>query len=471
MNLPLRLAALAVAVSPVLAQESYWIANRASSDIMQISPWGSVMQRIAMPTTLRSAHVAPDGKVWVVRFIQSSFDIVDPVTAAITSVPYSMGNPFKIAFDAQGHGWVSGGTGVQEFDAAGNSVATYALSAAAPLGITVDSAGNKWIAHRTTPASVSRIDALGQITNFPLPGVTTQPTDLIADFRGLFNASHIWIVGDGAAQLVEIDDQGTLLNNYPLPITSVGSVVFDKTGDIWVGSFGATGSLLQLDRTNGSILNTYAFPPSVNGLAVDSLGRLLATARVTFSGVGPPCEVRRIDPATGTMEISTVLESGGFPAAGTQSAVSTPFQHSLVVDPLGDMDSDGEPNYSEIQGSTSPTDPWSNSVFSVSTSGTSMIGSTPSFDIRTAATSFWLLTFSWALVPSGTGITLPGFGGEMLLDPVLGLGVTVSGLGPTSLGLTIPNDPSYQGFEIFTQGFVAAGPTLQFTNVSGLKFW
>ena len=59
----------------------------------------------------------------------------------------------------------------------------------------------------------------------------------------------------------------------------------------------------------------------------------------------------------------------------------------------------------------------------------------------------------------------------MLLHPVLGLGVTVSGVGTGTLSLAIPNDPSYQGQEWFTQGFVAGGSGVQFTNVSGVKFW
>src|SRR5688572_33354787 len=90
---------------PALAQESFWIANRASSDIMRVSSWGSVLERVPTPTTLRSSTTAPDGKVWIVRFIQATFDIYDPATATMTPVPLPSGSAYQIAFDAAGHGW------------------------------------------------------------------------------------------------------------------------------------------------------------------------------------------------------------------------------------------------------------------------------------------------------------------------------------------------------------------------------
>lgn len=460
------LATLAVAV-PTAAQESYWLANRASNDILRISEFGTVLGRTALGTALRSAHVAPDGKVWVVRFIQPTFDIVDPASGTITPIASTLGSPYEIAFDAQGHGWVSGGTGVQEFDAAGVLLQSFPLAQAAPLGITIDATGNKWIAHRTTPASVTRIDGAGVVTNFPLPGVTTQPTKLIADFRGLGQPSHVWVVGDGAAQLVELDTQGTLLHVYPLPASSVGSVVFDKTGDIWVGSFG-NGTLLRIAADTGAVLATYTIPPNILGLAVDSLGRILATARITFSGVGPPTEVRRIDPATGVIEVPTVLQFGAFSAIGTQSAVSTPFQYSLVVAPFGDLDGDGEVNFAEVQNGTSPIDAAAGSLFRVATLGRTAIGSTPAFDVLAPAGAFWGLGFATALLPVPASV--PGLAGSLVLDvtTLLSLG---SGIGPTSLPIAIPNALALQGYQLVAQGLALSGAALQLRNATGLLVW
>ncbi len=450
---------------PALAQESFWIANRASSDIMRVSSWGSVLERVPTPTTLRSCTTAPDGKVWIVRFIQATFDIYDPATGTFTPVQSPGGSPFQIAFDAAGTAWVSNGaSAVHTFDPAGNFLLTYTLTATAGLGITVDADGNKWIAHRATPASVSKIDTAGVVTNYVIPGASMQPTAIVADFRGLLTSSHMWVVGDGTAQLAEIDVSGTTLNVYSLPTSSVGSLTFDRNGDIWCGSFG-NGTLLQVDETNGNILNTYSSTPNILGLAMDSQGRLLASIRVTFSGVGPPCEVRRIDPATGGLEMPTVLTLGGFGALGTQAAISTPWQYSLVVDPLGDLDGDGEGNWTEIQGGTSPIDASANSSFRVESFGVTQNGSTPSFGVN--STLLWVVGFSLALIPP---TPVPGFGGTLSLD-LTTLVATASGLGNTSLPIALPADPALIGFEFFAQGVSFNGVGFDFRNVTGIKVW
>jgi streptogramin lyase len=474
MTRALSLGLFAALAAPALAQDSYWIANRASMDLMEVTAWGSVVQRVPMGTALRSAHRAPDGKIWVVRFIQATFDIFDPATGLITNVSSTLGSPYDIAFDNQGNAWVSGGTGVQQFSANGTFIQSFPLTQAAPLGITIDANDNKWIAHRTAPGSVTRIDSAGTVTNYSISPGTTQAVRPVADFRGLGNASHIWLTGDPAAggvgELVELDELGAVVGVYPMPNSSLGGIgpVFDLNGDIWVGSFG-NGSLFQVDETTGLVLNTYTLSPSINGLGLDHFGRIWATARITFSGVGPPCEVRRVDPATGTFETTAILEVAGANAAGTQSALSTMWQYSMVVAPLGDLDGDGVPNLFEIQGGTSPTDPCSNNLVSVNTTGVTFLGGAASIDVAAGVGTFWLLAFADGRLAAGSGITLPGFGCEMLLNPANATGGTVSGLGPASLGLTIPSLPVYQGYELFIQGFAAAPGQLAFTNLTGLK--
>ena len=455
-------------LAPLAAQESYWVANRASLDIMEVSPWGSVVQRVATPTTLRSAHVAPDGKVWIVRFGATVLDIFDPATATFTPVTSLGGAPFQIAFDAQGTAWVSGGTAVQNFSSGGVHIQTYAMPVAAPLGITIDGQGNKWIAQRTTPASVTRIDPTGTITNFPITGATMLPTGVIADFRGVGQPSRIWVTGDSAPQLAELDANGNTLNVYTYTQLGAngGGTVFDKAGDIWVSSF-SNGALLQIDPTNGTVRNAYSFPPSINGLTVDSLGRLVATARVTFSGVGPPCELRRINPANGQLEVPTFLQFGTFSSTGTQSPASTPFQYATVVAPLGDMDGDGEQNLAEILNNTSPIDAGSNSEFRVESFGITSIGSNADFGVQASASTLWVLVFATA---RGTPLTIPGLSGQLRLDPATLL-FNVSGFASSTLGIGIPATPSLRGFELLVQGVVASGANPGFRNVSGMKLW
>ncbi|HEX5052510.1 MAG TPA: hypothetical protein VFZ65_12105 [Planctomycetota bacterium] len=465
MSLPRFVLAALFGCVPVFAQESFWIANRASSDLMRVSSFGKVLERVAMPTTLRSAHTAPDGKVWVVRFIQGTFDIYDPATGSITPVTSQNGSPFQIAFDAQGHAWITGGTGVQEFDAAGNFVQSIVLPVTAPLGITIDADGNKWIAHRTTPASVSRIDSGGVVTNFPFVGTTTMlPVTTVADFRGLLTSSHIWVIGDSSGDLVELDAAGNTLHIYPSGVTSLSGLTFDLGGNIWVCS--SAGALIHIDASTGNVINNFSLPLGALALATDSEGRVLATTRVTFSGVGPPCEVRRIDPATGAIEVPGYLQYSGFNGSGTQSAISTPFQYSLVVNPFGDLDGDGEVNYVEITGGTSPIDAVSTSTFRVETFGNTGIGNAATVAVQASPVTLWVLGYSLGLIPP---TPVPGFNGNLVIDPTQ-LVTTTFGVGNGSASIAIANDPMLVGFEFFVQGVTVAA-TLDFKNVSGVTIW
>ncbi len=455
---------LAAGVTPLFAQSSYWIANRTSNDIMRVSEWGSVLERVATPTSLRGCTTAPDGKVWVVRFIQTTFDIYDPVAATFTPIALPSGSAYAIAFDAAGHGWVTNGaSAVHEYDANGTFLATYAMPFGASLGITVDANGNKWVAHRVAPASVSRIDTLGTVTNFPIAGGgALLPIGPVADFRGLGQASHLWVTGDSANLLAESDTAtGATLNVYPVPTTSTAyPPTFDAAGRIWVSSFG-NGTVVQLDQANGQVLQTLTLPPNNIGITTDNLGRIRMTARVT----GAPCEVRRVNAATGAVEIPTKLVSGTFSAAGTQWALSTQFQYALVVAPLGDLDNDGEANFTEIQNGTSPIDAASNSQFTVESFGISQNGQTASFEVR--STALWVLGYALARI---SPTPVPGFGGQLQLD-LTTLVSTSAGVGNASLPFAIPANPALVDFEFFVQGVTFNGTGFDFENVSGMKIW
>jgi streptogramin lyase len=412
----LTLLAFSLLTAPALAQSSYWIANRASSDIMRVSEWGSVLERVATPTTLRGCTTAPDGKVWVVRFGAATFDIYDPATATFTPVLLPSGSAYAITFDAAGHGWVTNaGTAVHEYDAAGTFVASYALTAGAALGITVDASGNKWIAHRASPASVSRIDPSGTVTNFPIVGAPAAllPTGLIADYRGLLTASHIWVTGDSSATLCELDATGATLAVYPgMPTSTAYPPTFDLAGRIWVSSFG-NGTVVQIDQATGLVLQTLTFAPNNISVTTDNLGRIRLTSRVTFSGVGPPCEVRRVNATTGALEIPTKLQLGAFSAAGTQWQLNhAEFQYCLVVNPLGDLDGDGDANFTEVTNGTSPIDARSNSLFSVESYGVTVNGGTPTFEVK--STALWIVAF--ALSTHSTDAR-SGFGGVLQVNP------------------------------------------------------
>lgn len=470
MNKTQILAAALLTGLPLLAQGNYWVANRASADIMRVSEWGAVLERVATPTTLRSCTVAPDGKVWIVRFGAPTIDIYDPATASFTTAVSPLGSPYMIAFDAAGTAWVpNGASALHQFDAAGVFLQTIALPFGSTLGITLDGLGNKWVAHRVAPASVTRVDAGGLVTNFPIAGATTLlPIGPVADYRGIGQPSHIWVTGDSANQLAEIDGAtGATLNLYSLPTTSTAyPPTFDKNGRIWVSSF-SNGTIAQIDQTNGSVLLSTILTPSNGAITTDNFGRIRTSSRVTFSGVGPPCQIRRLDPLTGVLEIPTPLLFGAFSATGTQSQLSTQFQHCLVVNPVGDLDGDLDANVSEILNGTSPTDPTSNSNFRVESFGVTLNGSTASFEVIANPTTLWIVGFAGALIAP---TPIPGFGGTLRLD-LSTLVLTSAGVGNTSLPIAIPPNPALAGFEFFCQGVTFNGVSFDFQNVSGMKVW
>ncbi|MFT7535460.1 MAG: streptogramin lyase [Hyphomicrobiaceae bacterium] len=474
-SLVIALSLAATTLPSLAAQDSYWIAHRNSNDVMEVSAWGTVLRRIPTGAGMRSAHQAPDGKIWFVRFSTNFVDILDPATNVITPIP-TAGTPYDLAFDAAGHAWVVvGNSSVVELDAAGSVVQTLTGVGIALRGMTIDSLGNKWFADYaafTTPQipSLSRIDGItGAISTVPLPGVTVRPVRPVADYRGLSQPSHIWVTGDATqsqGQLIELDPSGAVINIYLLPTAQVGGTgpVVDNSGSIWTGDF-LTGNVYKTDPTNG-ITTTYSHPPRSNGLAVDSVGRIWSTARVSlFSGVGAPCEVNRINPTTGALELPTVLELGGNGAYGSQTAIATAHHYSLVVAPFGDIDGDGDVNWAEVQAGTSPTDASSDSVFSMYTAGTTAIGNTPTVEITSSA--LWIVGYADGVIPP---TPVPGFSGNLLINPGL-LITTATGMGSSSTPLAIPNSPALQGFEVFLQGVILAGGVIEFRNLSGLRIW
>jgi streptogramin lyase len=449
-----------------LAQETYWVANRFSNNLHGFTPWGSIQTVAPTTTNLRRVVQAPDGKLWIVRFIQSTVDIFDANGNPITSVVNATGNVYDIAFDRFGHAWVSGGSSVHEYDANGTPVAAYPLAALAPLGISVDMDGNKWIAHRISPGSISRIDALtGAVTNHLLPASPMLPTLAYSDYRGLGSSSHIWVIGDSSGNVAEFDSTGTALNLFSSTLSSISSLTQDpQTSDLFIGSF-SNGAIARM-TTAGVVSSTFTNSPNVLGLTFDSFGRLLVTTRVSFSGP-QPCEVRRYDILTTPPTLEVVSTVG----LGTQSASTTRRDFALVVDPAGDADSDGDLNYAEILAGTSPWDAQSNAFTSLNTIGATASGSTFYIDIKAPSTAMTFIAVSAGT--TSPGLTAPGVNGLFLLDlatlvlnPSNGSPIFFTTAGPTQLPVTIP--PAVGGAAVTIQGLTLEPSFNQFTNVSGV---
>ncbi|HLU39559.1 MAG TPA: hypothetical protein VK081_09245 [Planctomycetota bacterium] len=445
------------------AQETYFVAARTARTISEVSSCGTVINTIPMTTDLRSCHVAPDGKIWVVRFIQSQFDILNPDGSVFATVTFSLGSPYDIAFDAAGHAWVSGGSGVEEFDANGNSLGAIPLATASPLGITVDSDGNKWIAHRISPpGAVTKIDALTrQPTTFPLTNSQVQPTRIVADFRGTGVPSHVWVVGDGTSgELIEVDSTGTQVASHVVAAGGqFGSVIADidrtlgTVRNIWVGDF-RSGRVHQVDAASGTTVNTYIVSTDVLGLAIDGFGNLWATTRTTP-------QVVRIDPVNGTLEVAADV------GAGVQAALSTRYHHATVVDPHGDLDGDGVSNLLEVVSGVSPFDSCSQLHASLSIDGPTSLGSTPVLNVTGASSNVTAVAFS---LGRGPAVSVPGIGCAFRMDMNTLVPSSVIVPGAATVPFPIPNNPRLVGLGLHMQGL--AGPaSFTFTNVVCVKIY
>lgn len=447
------------------AQETYWVPNRFSNDVHEVTAFGKVVRNVVLASPVRGVHQAPDGMLWVVHF-SGPITRYDPIANTQSAVATSLGSAYELAFDAQGHAWVSGGTGVEEFDASGTSLQTYPLTASAPLGITVDASGNKWIAHRAgPPGSLSRIDAVtGQVSNHPLPASSLiLPTKVYADYRGILQPSHVWVVGDnrGAAELVEFDSAGTWLNTYIIAAGSsvgLGSIAEDLAGNLYVGAF-SSGTVYQIDRNTGVILQQFPNPPSTTGLACDGFGALWATTRLGNATTSPASEMHRLDSATGAIES---LATVGIAASW---AMSTRFQHALVVDQIGDLDGDGAANITELLAGDSYNDACSFNGLTVASRGVTATGNTARLDFGAAT---FVYAYSFGLLASG--LPFPGFRCALQLDPVT---MFVAGVvvGPGSVSLPIPANPALVGKELYTQAAGIGAGGSGFTNVSGVRIW
>jgi streptogramin lyase len=464
----LPLAAFAALGSLGIAQETYWVASGANA--LEIATCGGVVRTAAIGASARSVHVAPDGKIWCVT---SPIRILNADGSAFGMAAFSLGSPFQLAFDRNGHAWVSGGTGVEEYDANGVSQGTVPLTATAPLGICVDADGNKWIAHRAgPPGSVSRIDGTTRaVSNHPMAvGSLILPTRVMADFRGPGASSHIWVVGDnrGAGELIELDAAGTVLNTYVINAGgNLGSLAADidptslRVRNVYVGDF-RNGNIHQVDPATGLVTNLWSAPPNVLGLNFDGFGKLWASVREVSTATPPtPPQLVRLEASTGAHEVDYVAPST------LASPMSTRWEHVTVVDPLGDLDGDGAGNLGEVLSGSSPFDACSKPTTSLRVDGSTRLGGTVTLSAAATAGNTTGVVFALGTMTPGFG--LPGVGCSFRLDFATLFPVTLSIPANGSRSLTIPMDPTLPGVTLRMQGLTL--PALPaFTNVNCILF-
>jgi len=453
-----------------------WFAARQGRSLTKVSAHGEVLKVVDLSFNgfdLSRVCRGPNGTLWVINFITPTLTLTDRDGGNIQNINLSaFGSPTDIVFDKGGIAWMTfNGAGIVGRFAPNGVLLNTIPTPGAPLGITIDNQGSVWVGHRVTaPSRITKIDPTTFATtiyNFPA-GTRTLGGNVLADSPGITGNSRIWSCGDSGNEIVTFDNQGTVLNTLAVGTVAtagVNALTLDGKGNIWALHFRTgtnKGEVYGIDRNNYTILQTISDGPEPINVFTDSFGRPWFANRISFSGP-QPSEARRID-RTGTnlFEVNAQIGIGAYNPSDPNG-----FHRAFVIDPLGDFDGDGTANIIEIQSGTSPYDPQSTPLASILTRGYSGIGGTVQIELKGSLTVTCAIAFADTGIP---GLSVPPFAGKLRLDPVTLYPLTITGVIPGTLPITIPNSTNLQGRVLRMQGLALLGqPT--FTNDTGLAIF
>ncbi len=441
-------------------EDAYWIANRFTNDVQKLSACGELLLSANLGASLRAAYVAPDGKVWVLKFITTSFLIIDANGKNPTTINADKGAyPEDLAFAKNGDALIvvtgRGNTpmGIQRYDKDGKFLSFYDVSGGNPLAITLDQAGDAWVAHRVGPPTmISRVNlTTGKRDDFKAPTTSlTLGGNITADFRGLGQKSDLWVTGDSAPELIQFGNDGSVKKVHVLSSsdTAYGSLAVDANNNLWVTAY-SNNKVIHFDTKNATVLKTLPVTGAI-GVAMDGRGKVLVTSRLANAAT-PPSELLRFNPKSYVLEQKTKI--GG----GPSRPASSNFQNSLVVDPFGDADKDSSINFAEVTSGTSAFDPQSYPAVDLRVEGSNQIGNALAVEIRGSANSKAVLGF--AAKRLATPLGSPAWKGSLRLDPNTLLPIFVFVTVPSTLNATIPNDANLVGTVLHMQALYEHSPS------------
>lgn len=311
--------------------------------------------------------IAIDGlrRTWVTNFSPGSdtvscFDVQGGLVGTFSAGPAVAPNETSagpVAIDAAGTVYVGDprdtvpGT-VTRLTPAGMPAGSFAVSGESVRQIAVDPNGDLWVLvfQNTAPAGhVQKYTSAGAfLLSVATGGTAGAPSGLYADEWG-----RITVSGDGPAQrTVSYDLSGNQLGTLTTPspqqgvavapdghvwITEVGTVrVFDSAG-VFLGSLGTGTSAISsvgFDHQSGGWISTY--PP-------------------VFPIGSGQLRLRKASPVAAQLaDIALGAPSANGPSFNIGDM--TGLVRARTVDPTGDLDGDGHPNYAEVVAGTSPFD-------------------------------------------------------------------------------------------------------------------
>jgi streptogramin lyase len=450
-------------------EEAYWIANRGSLDVQKVSAYGEVLATIPLSAALRAAYVAPDGKIWVQKFITTSFVIMNADGSNQKTIMANGGAYVgDIAFDAQGNGLVlvtgrsATPLGIQIYDKDGNYQKILPLSTPTPLSMTQDANGDLWIGLRVGPPTIiAKIELkTGKETLYTAPTTTTTLGGNVAlNWPGIGKTGTVWTVGDRSNELLELDPSTTpptWKTHFPDgSATTFGSIAADFNNTLWLSDWSSR-KLVHFDIATAANLKTIPFVDQPAGIALDGRGKVLMSVKAATTS-----ELWRIHPTTYVVE--QVTATGNNPGQGPTSGYAT----ALVRNLFGDADGDKSADFSEMSSGTSLFDPQSNALTDLRVKGSNKLGST--VDIQVSGGGNFVLGFALKRLP--TALPIPGWVGNLRVDPST-LIVLLAGTAPhTFANINLPNTPAAVGFIMHLQSAHDLSGTTHLANDDGIKLF
>ncbi|MHB8455744.1 MAG: NHL repeat-containing protein [Acidiferrobacterales bacterium] len=267
------------------------------------------------------------GNVWVTNYGDNTLSKLSSIGAPLGTFVVGT-KPDAVAIDGAGNVWVANIGTVSELGPTGAPVNTFGNSGTEDLGgagIAIDGAGNVWLPNISTISELGptgalvgtfdtfifgehddriAIDGAGHIwvTNNSNRPVGTYPQDSnvfelssTGVFFGTFSAGfepdaiaidgsgNVWVANGYDGTVSELSSTGAPLGTYVVG-TSPDAIAIDGAGNVWVANAGNGGgtigtaagdsNVMELNGSNGALLNTFVAGVDPDGIAIDGSGNV-----------------------------------------------------------------------------------------------------------------------------------------------------------------------------------------------------
>lgn len=191
---------------------------------------GSVLVSVALPVQPYGAIGDASNRIWFTAWGENALAYVSTVDGTVSPAiakdePFGCDQTYGIAVDAHGSIWTGGWSCecAYRYDPDDQSWTTIDLRGRGNTrGVTPDGEGNVWIAHSTSPGTVTRvsIDAPGPIVStdqtelVPVEGSSDGTVGVGADFQ-----RHLWIVNRDASTVTRLNLADRTQDQFPTGLT------------------------------------------------------------------------------------------------------------------------------------------------------------------------------------------------------------------------------------------------------------